>query len=257
MLTGLRFLFAAFPALLFVPPPEAPATLVAAFGLTLGVVQIGTAVQRDRDGDARRARRARAPDQVFLTVALSAALFPERPRPLQLIGAALGIGGIIVIARWRIGGAAALPFAMVIGAATAWSCANLIAKRAGRVNMLSFMVWASLAAPLPLFALSWMLEDRAASIAALSHPALRSVLAVAFLTYPTTLVAFSLWNRLLSRHTAASVTPLALLVPVVGLASTHFVFGEPVGATELVGGLLVLGGLVLNSMADRPRAPVG
>lgn len=257
LLTGLRFLFAAVPAILFVRPPNAPVGLVTAFGLTLGVVQFGLLFSAIGMGMPAGLAALVLQGQVFLTVALSALVFRERPRPLQVAGGALGFGGIFIIALWRTGGATAVPFAMTLGAAAAWSCANLIAKRAGRVSMLPFMVWASLAAPLPLFALSFFIEDRAASLEALSHPTLKSILALAFLSYPTTLVAFSLWNRLLSRHPAATVTPFALLVPVVGLASTHLAFGEPIGTVEAVGSLLVLGGVLLNSIAAGRSNPTG
>lgn len=252
LLTGLRFLFAAIPAILFIRPPRAPAGVVVAFGLTLGVIQFGLLFSAIGLGMPAGLASLVLQAQVFLTVAFSVALFHERPRRMQIVGASIGACGIAVIAWWRARGAAVLPFSMVIGAAAAWSAANLLAKRAGRVNMLSFMVWASVAAPLPLFALSWMFEDRTAIMRALYNPTLKSMEAVAFLAYSTTLLAFSLWNRLLARYPAATVAPYALLVPVVGIASTRVAFGEEISVVEIMGGFLVLAGLLMNGLGASP-----
>ena len=47
---------------------------------------------------------------------------------------------------------------MTVVAAAAWGVANIISKRAGRVDMLGFIVWSSLVAPLPLLGLSLWLD---------------------------------------------------------------------------------------------------
>ena len=126
--------------------------------------------------------------------------------------------------RWRSDGAGAPragPLLMVVGAALAWACANIIAKRIGRVDMLALMVWGSLATTPPLLALSLMSEGPRRPRSALSHPSWAAIASIAFQAYPTTLLAFGLWSRLLTRYPAATVTPFALLVPVAGILSTH------------------------------------
>ncbi|WP_371778723.1 EamA family transporter [Streptosporangium subroseum] len=41
----------------------------------------------------------------------------------------------------------------------------------------------------------------------------------------STLVAFGIWNQLLSRYPAHSVAPYSLLVPVIGLITAWLVLG--------------------------------
>lgn len=57
---------------------------------------------------------------------------------------------------------------------------------------------------------------------------------------------FAAWGWLLARHPAATVTPLALLGPVIAMASSAWLLGEPLPLWKLSAAALVLGGLALN-----------
>jgi len=70
-----------------------------------------------------------------------------------------------------------------------------------------------------------------------------------------TVLAYTLWSRLLRRYPVAVVAPFALLVPFVGALSSAVVFGERFGALRLVGMACVLLGLaviVLPALRSRP-----
>ena len=116
--------------------------------------------------------------------------------------------------------------------------------------MLAFTVWSSLAAPVPLLALS-LAVDGTAPLAALVHPTVALVASVLVVAYAGTVFGFGLWARLLAHYSAASVAPFALLTPVVGMVAGVVVFGEPLSAVELFGGVLVMAGLALNVLGDR------
>jgi O-acetylserine/cysteine efflux transporter len=196
--------------------------------------------------------------QAFITIFLAWAWLGEKPRPAQLTGAGVALAGIIIIGSERLGGASLLPFLMVIGGAFCWGIGNLIAKIAGKVDMFAFVVWSSLAAPLPLAALSLAFEGRA-GLAGLAHPSLALILSVAGLAYGGTILGFGLWSRLLARYAAAAVAPFALLIPIVGMIAGAMVFGEPLSAIEVLGAALVMAGLTINVFGDRllrrrPRA---
>jgi O-acetylserine/cysteine efflux transporter len=236
MLCTLRFGFAAVPAALMIRPPRAPVALVVGSGIRLGMpaglssllIQI----------------------QVPFTVALAWAALGERPRRLQGLGGLIALLGVAAVALARGWSAPLGPLLMVVGAALSWASANIIVKRIGRVDMLALMVWSSLATTPPLLALSLIVEGPAA-FAALTHPSWAAIGSVAFQAYPTTLLAFGLWNRLLTRYPAATVTPFALLVPVAGILSTHAALGEPLSADILAGGGLILTGIALSLRGGR------
>ncbi|MEQ1710810.1 MAG: EamA family transporter [Hyphomicrobium sp.] len=244
LLTGLRFLFAAFPAILFVRPPKAPVHLVFAFGFMLGVVQFGLMISAIKLGMPAGLASLIVQLQAFFTVGLAWLLLGERPTRWQAIGAGLAALGMVLIGLRWVDSAPLLPLVMLLGAALAWAAANLIGKRTGSADRLALVVWGSLAAPLPLFALSWMFEGPDAILAALSPPTWPAVGSIAFMAYPATVMAFSMWNKLLQRHPAAVVAPYALLIPVVGMISASVAFGETLGSQEIVASALILAGLL-------------
>lgn len=253
MLCALRFGFAALPAALVIRPPRAPVALVAGFGLALGVGQFGLLMTAIRLGMPAGLSSLLIQVQVPFTVALAWALQGERPRRRQILGGSIALLGVAAVALGRGGGAPLGPLILVVGAALSWASANVVAKRIGRVDRLALMVWSSLATTPPLLILSLIVEGPGA-LTALAHPSWGAIGSVAFQAYPTTLLAFGLWNGLLTRYPAAAVTPFALLVPVAGILSTHLVLGEPLSADILAGGGLILTGIALSLRGTRPGA---
>jgi O-acetylserine/cysteine efflux transporter len=250
MLSALRFAFAAFPAVLFIRPPKAPFWLVGLYGMLIGVGQFGLLFIAIHQGFPVGLSSLVVQLQAFFTIFLAWALMGEAPRSAQLLGAAIACLGIVVIGSQRIGGASLGPFLMVIGAGAFWGAGNVVAKFVGRIDMLSFVVWSSLAPPIPLFLLSLLAEGRT-GLASLAHPSLRLVVAVIVVSYAATLFGYALWGRLLSHYPAAAVTPFALLTPVVGMAAASVFFGEPLGPFEISGAVLVMAGLGFNIFGDR------
>jgi O-acetylserine/cysteine efflux transporter len=55
----------------------------------------------------------------------------------------------------------------------------------------------------------------------------------------------------MARHPAATVAPMALLVPVFGLGASAVVLAEPLPAWKLTAAALVIGGLALNLLSWR------
>lgn len=255
-LSALRFAFAAFPAVFLVAPPKAPAWKIALYGLLLGVGQFGLLFIAIHAGFPVGLASLVVQAQVFFTIALARLFLGEQARRTQILGGLIAFSGMALIGSARLAGASFRPFLLVIAAAFFWGSANVLAKTAGRVDMLAFTVWSSLAPPVPLFLLSLAVEG-ASPLTALAHPTPKLALSVLVLAYAGTLFGFGLWARLLAHYSAAIVTPFALLVPIVGTIAGWLVFGEPLRPVELFGGVLVLAGLALNVFGDwmlRPRS---
>ena len=249
MLAALRFFFAAIPLVFFLPPPKAPAWAVTLYGLLIGVGQFGVLFIAVRDGFPVGLSSLVIQAQVFFTILLAWIWLGEAPRRAQIIGALLGFLGMAVIGSESLAGASLGPFLMVVLAAAFWGAGNVLAKSVGKVDMLAFIVWSSLAAPLPLLALSLAVEGTG-GFAGLAHPSLKLILSVLTISYGGTLFGFGLWARLLAHHSAATVAPFALLVPVVGMIAGALLFGEALSLLEVVGAALVMAGLALNVFGD-------
>jgi O-acetylserine/cysteine efflux transporter len=261
-LTALRFLFTAVPAVLFIARPKVSWSALAAFGLLLGLVKFGLVFTAMKLGMPAGLTSLVMQMQVFFTIGLGFVLMHERPGGMQMLGALIAFGGIGVFMAERMGAAAPLgPFLMLLGAAFAWGCANIVVKKAAErragetrsepVNMLAFVVWSSLFSPPPLIALSLMVEGPSAILASISPPRLDAMLALAFIVGPSTLFTFAMWNSLLQRYPTAVVAPFALLVPVFGILAGVIAFGEPFTVPAMIGSAIVFAGLIVNVFGER------
>jgi O-acetylserine/cysteine efflux transporter len=249
MLAALRFLFAALPMVFFLSPPKAPVWAVVLYGFLIGVGQFGFLFIAIHQGFPVGLASLVIMAQVFFTILLAWLILGERPRRAQIIGAAVGFIGMAVIGSERLAGASLGPFLIVILAAAFWGAGNVLAKSVGKVDMLAFTVWSSLAAPLPLIASSLAIEGTVGA-AALAHPGLKLIVSVLALSYGGTLYGYGVWTWLMAHHSAATVAPLALLVPVVGIIAGALLFGETLSVAEIFGGALVMAGLALNVFGD-------
>jgi O-acetylserine/cysteine efflux transporter len=248
---ALRFLAAAFPAVLFVRPPRAPVLLVLAYGLAFGVALYAFLNLSIAWGMPAGLSSLVLQTQAFFTMALAFALLGERPSRFQVMGAGIAFVGIGVIALERLEGAGLMPLLLVLLAGLSWGLANVLTKKAGKVNAVAFTVWGSLVAPLPLLGLSFLTEGSEAIVGALSGFNWRDAALIAFLAYPATLLGGGIWAWLLGRHPASVVAPFTLLVPITGLVSGYLVLGETITGIEIAGGLLVIAGLVVTLWKSR------
>ena len=190
--------------------------------------------------------------QAPMTILLSFLVFGERVRRLQAVGLIVALAGLGVFASSAGGAVTGLGLALILAGALSWALGNLVLKRVGPVNTLALFIWASLVPPLPMLGLSVLYETPAplGTIAAMSA---QGWMAVIYVALASTVLGYSIWGALLARHPAASVTPFALLIPVVGVAVAAAILGETLTPRDLLGGAVILAGLALVQI--RPRRP--
>jgi O-acetylserine/cysteine efflux transporter len=252
LFSALRFTFVALPAVFFVRRPRVPWRWVVAIGGSLGVFSFGLLFVAIDQGMPAGLSSLVLQTQVIFTVAFAALALRERPRRGQIIGAAIALAGLGLIAVDRASSAPLGPFLVVIAAAAAWGVSNVCTRVAQPPDGLALMVWASLVAPLPLFGLSLAFEGPAEIGDALGGLDLGGIGALAYIVGPSTLFGFAAWSGLLRRYPAASVAPFTLLVPVFGIAAAALTLGERPSVAELVGGAVVIVGLLYG--LSRPRS---
>lgn len=251
MLNAARFFFSFFPAIFFLRRPAVPWPAMAAYGLALSVGLFGSVFAAIHLGIPIGLTSVVVQMQVFFTILIAALLFRERPTRLQTLGALLAGGGIVIFAVDRLASAPLVPFLLVLQGAFFWGVSNIIAKRTRPPDMVSFIVWASLFAPLPLVALSLVLDGPAAVLASFHWPSLPLALSIGYMAFGANILAFALWGGLLQRYPVGAVAPFGLLVPVFGMASGMLVYGEAMTLPVAIGSGVVVAGLALNVFGDR------
>ncbi|KKB78981.1 acetylserine transporter [Devosia soli] len=251
LLTAMRYLCAALPMVFFVKRPQVRLGTLVTYGLAIGFAQFGLLFSAIKLGLPAGLASLIIQTQAFFTFGLAMLFLGERLGRWQVIGASVAIIGIGVIAIERFELTSLVPLLMVIAAAFFWGLGNIASKRAGQIDMLSFVVWGSLVPILPLLGLSLVFEGSDAIGAALGHLSLRTVGVVVFNGYAATLLGFGLWSYLLKHYPAGVIAPFSLLVPVFGIGFAMLLTGEIITELEIVGSALVFAGLVINVFGPR------
>ena len=123
--------------------------------------------------------------------------------------------------------------------------------------MLTYVVWSSAFAVPPLLLLSLAMEGWPTISTALVQASWQTWLAVLWQAWGNTLFGYAAWGWLLARHPAATITPMALLVPVFGMAASAWWLGEALPLWKLTATALVMGGLALNLLWPKLRRATG
>lgn len=255
LLAALRFTVAAFPGILVLRRPPVPWRELAGYGSLIGVGQFGVLFFAMHGLIAPGLASLVVQSQVFFTIGLAVVLTGERLRAVQLVALAMGAGGIAVIAVNTAGGTSVgghatslAGVALVLVAALCWAGSNMIQRRSVGVDMLAYVVWASLFAVPPLLLLSLVVDGWPAIVAGVRTAGPAAWAAVVWQAVGNTMFGYGVWGFLLTRYPAATVAPLSLLVPVFGMGAAAALLGEGLPAWQLAAAALVLGGLALNPL---------
>ena len=245
---ALRFTFAVLPAIFFLKRPKVAWWNLAAYGVLIGVGQFGVLYIAMRSAISPGLASLVVQTQVFFTIGLSMMLTGERVRGYQLAALALataGLGWLVVHANAEV---TPLGLGLVLIAALSWAGGNTVARAAGPVNMLAYVVWASLFSAPPLIALALAFEGWPAMARGVTQANAMTWAAVLWQSIGNTLFGYAAWAWLLGRYPAATISPLSLLVPVFGMAASAVFLGEPLSSWKLTAAMLVLSGLALNTL---------
>jgi O-acetylserine/cysteine efflux transporter len=246
LFSALRFTFALVPALFFFPLPKVAWRNMALYGVLIGVGQFGLLYLAINGHIAPGLASLVVQTQVFFTIGLSMRVSGERVQPFQWLALLMASAGIATIASHTDGSTTPLGLVLVLLAALSWALGNMAAKRSSPGNMLAYVVWSSAFALPPLFLISFLFEGWPAMSSAVLHADGPAWAAVLWQSWGNTLFGYAAWGWLLARHPAATITPMALMVPVFGMSASAFWLGESLPAWKLVAAALVMGGLGVN-----------
>ena len=255
LFAALRFFAALVPAVFFLKRPDVPWRNLAAYGLFVGAGQFGLLYMAMRGHITPGLASLVVQTQVFFTLALAAVISGERPVAYQMIALFVTLIGIAIIVEHTDGSTTVLGLVLVLGAAAAWAASNIVVRATPAVNMLAYVVWASLFSAPPLLLLSLLFEGWPAIRTGLAEADAITWAAVAWQAIGNTLFGYAAWGWLLGRYPVATVAPMALLVPVSGMGASALVLGEPLADWKLIAAAFVMAGLALNVLWPRV-APV-
>lgn len=245
LFVAVRFSLVVVPAAFFVRRPAAPWRTVALVGTFMSLGQFGFLYVAMDAGLTPGLAALVLQAQVIFTVVIAAGVLRERPTRPQVIGVGLGSLGLVVVAVGRGGHVTAAALALCLLAALSWGIGNVVSRASGITGGLSLTVWSAVVVPVPMFALSLVVDGPSAVGAALGSFSWQAALSTAYTAGLASLVGYAIFNTLLSRNPSSSVVPWVLLAPVVAMASAWWLLGQQPTTGELVGGaVLIIGVLV-------------
>ncbi len=247
LFAALRFVFAFLPAVFFLPRPKVSWVNLCVYGLAVGVGQFGILYFAIDGNISPGLASLVVQTQVFFTIGFAMLFAKEQLKLYQAVAVAIAMTGLGIIAVHTDATTTFLGLALVVFAGFSWGVANTASRRAGAINMLSYVVWASAFAIPPLLLISWIFEGGWGSMyVSLTSAPTGAWLGVLWQSWGNTLFGYGAWAWLLSKHPAAAVAPAPLLVPIFGMGSAAFFLSEPLPLWKILAAGIVILGLMVN-----------
>lgn len=187
-------------------------------------------------------------------IALMALAWPiarERPAPRLLVGAAVGVAGVLLIVATAAGSIDLRGVLASVAALVLWSLGSVLAKRwHDGTPALHLTAWQLAIGAVALTPLAVLVEGAPPQVDAVG------VAAYAYVTIVATAVAFACWFTGMQRLPAGAVGILALLNPATGVLLGVAVGGERLSALQWLGIAMVLAAVAIGaSRSRRHRTP--
>jgi len=247
LFAALRYTFALLPLVFFLKRPKVSWVNLCTYGLAVGVGQFGVLYFAIDGRISPGLASLVIQTQVFFTIGFAMFFAKERLRTYQMLAVLVAMTGLGIIALHTDASTTFLGLALVVFTGFSWGVANTVSRRAGSINMLGYVVWASAFAIPPLFAISFVFEGGWDHMSALiSSAPIGAWAGVLWQSWANTIFGYAAWAWLLSKHPAAVVAPAPLLVPIFGMGAAAYFLAEPLPLWKILAAGLVIAGLVIN-----------
>jgi drug/metabolite transporter (DMT)-like permease len=163
----------------------------------------------------------------------------------RIVALALGMAGLGLLLAQDLGQVGTTPTGalLMLGAAVSWAIGTVLIKRFvwHPMPVLALTGWQLLIGGVPIV-IGWWLWEPVPDLAALSLPA---ALGLAYAVLVAMIFCQTAYFRMVTLVPANVAAMAVMAVPVVGVLSSAWILGEPVGPGEAIALVLVVGGLFL------------
>lgn len=246
LLGFVRFFLTSIPAVFFIKRPATPFMYVILYGFIMFAMQFALLFLGMKSGLTPALTSLTVQIQVFFTLLLAFIFLKEKIKPWELLSSFIAFGGIALAAVYTAGSENIHGLELVIGAAFAWGCGNIISKKIGQVDMISLVVWGSLIAWPILLILSLFIDGVDTFMITFTHLTWTGIGCILYIAYLSTFFAFVVWSFLLSRYPIGAIAPFTLLIPILAIFFSVWLLGEPLEVWKIIAATLVIGGLCIN-----------
>lgn len=190
---------------------------------------------------------------VPVVVCVILALLGQRISPVQWLGTALGVAGVLMLNAESLAGPAQHGLWMIMGAVAATAAAAVFAERAPMPSDLLICTAVQMAAGGATASLAgWLFGERIVTVSS------ASLAAFLYLGFLVSVLGFLSYVHVMARAGAVTASSYAYVNPPVALIAGALVLGEQVTPSALLATGVVLAGAITVLAAtprERPRAP--
>lgn len=184
---------------------------------------------------------------------LSAWYLKERPTRRRLAALTVGMAGIALLIGPDLFGLGHDPLGplLMIGAAMCWAAGIVVLKgERWQVGIMALTGWQLLLGGIPIV-LAWLVIERHPD---LSHLTWAGGLATLYAATVALIFCFAAHNKVVTLLPATAAAISTLAIPVIGLLSSAWLLGEPIGWRDVAALVLVLGSIALVLLPEPERA---
>lgn len=250
LFSGLRFIFTAFPLLLFIPRPKTVSwPLLSAISLSYNLVAFGLCVYGINLGVPVGLVSLLFQSQVFFSVIFSKLFLKVTPSLNQIVGLLIATVGMVAVAHTVSGSEIPLSGALcVILGGGFWGLGNVLSKKAGPVDSLALIVWSGVIAGIANLSISLFVEGPHVFVSFISNISIESLGSLGYVIIFATLIGASVQTHLFKIYSPTSVTPFSLLIPIVGMITGYIWFQEEITLPTQLSCCIVFLGLIVNQL---------
>jgi drug/metabolite transporter (DMT)-like permease len=176
---------------------------------------------------------------------LSVLVLHERIGARRVLALALGMAGLALLLGQDLGqvGAAPTGALLMLGAASSWAIGTVLIKRFAwhPMPVMALSGWQLLIGGVPIV-IGWWLWEPVPDLGALS---LGSAIGLAYAVLVAMIFCQTAYFKMVTLVPANVAAMAVMAVPVVGVLTSAWILGEPVGLIEAGALVLVVGGLFL------------
>ncbi len=186
----------------------------------------------------------------LLTTLLAAAFLGEKATLRHMLALPVALAGVaVVISHGELGRVASLTFShgdlLMLMATFSWAAYNVLTRRyMPQGSPIAHTSWIMTAGALVLLAAALVSDSHIHALGA------KASIAMTFMVIAGTVLAYLFWGLGIARLGAGRTAIFINLVPVFAMLTGVFIGDVPTGA-QLIGGLLVLGGVVISMLPPR------
>ena len=189
---------------------------------------------------------------VPLAVFLSIILLGEKVTNIKIIGLTITIIGVVILSG-KIHSYNVIAILIMTIASVSIAILNIIVKKIGKFDVLNYLGYMAIYSLVIMLPFTIILEAPSFNmITNLPHQAVYSLIYFAI----SMLFGVASWFYLLQKYPVNIISPFALIAPIFGIFFSYYFLNEPITASLIIGGCIVLLGQIILIYSHKEQAPV-